>query len=276
MTHPYDNMMLISDIDGTFITEHGRLPERNLTAARDFMARGGLFSFATGRSVAGTARFAAKAAVNAPCIVCNGGGIYDFSEDRMLWHRPMPASYGEVIDLVKAHFPDVGIEIYAGRAVYYAKSNAYTAEHTTAQGITAIDCPDGVYPNEASKVLFCAAHERLLELSDFVDSLQNGGWESVFSSPVFYELLPQGISKGLAIGILADILGIDRENVACIGDYYNDVEMLSACPISAAPAEAPEDVRKVAKITVGSREDGAVADLIEYLGRRRARALHIG
>jgi hydroxymethylpyrimidine pyrophosphatase-like HAD family hydrolase len=52
--------------------------------------------------------------------------------------------------------------------------------------------------------------------------------------------------------------------------------MLSTCAVSAVPAEAPEEVRRAAKITVGSREDGAVADLIEYLGRRRARALHIG
>jgi len=268
MTQPYRNLLLISDIDGTFITGQGHIPERNLTAARDFMARGGLFAFATGRSVAGTARYARAAGVNAPCIVCNGGGIYDFAEDKMLWHRPMPASYGEVVDLVKEHFPDVGIEIYAGSAVYCANKNDYTAQHAASQGFSPENCPDR-YPEGASKVLFSASHERLLELAAFVDSLENGGWESVFSSPVYYELLPQGISKGLAIGILADLLGIEKENVACIGDYYNDLEMLASCPVSAVPAEAPEDVRKAAKITLGPCENGAVADLIEYLGRKR-------
>jgi Cof subfamily protein (haloacid dehalogenase superfamily) len=274
MTHPYDSMLLISDIDGTFITEQGYLPERNLQAARDFMDRGGRFAFATGRSVLGTAPYADKAAVNTPCIVCNGGGIYDFAEQKMLWSRPMPAHYGEVIDLIRVRFPDVGIEIYAGSAVYYANKNAFTTEHTTRQGIVAEDCPGGVYPKQANKILFCADRPRLLEVSAFVDTLENGGWEPVFSSPFFYELLPQGISKGAAIDVLADMLGIATDNVACIGDYYNDLEMLMTCPISAAPAEAPEEIRRVAKITVGPCESGAVADLIAYLERKRAR--HIG
>ena len=218
------------------------------------MARGGLFSIATGRSVAGTARFAEKAAVNAPCIVCNGGGIYDFTKDKMLWNRPMPASYGEVIDLVKAHFPDVGIEIYAGRAVYYAKSNAYTAEHTTAQGIAAIDCPDGVYPNEASKVLFCAAHE--LAFWSFptlwIRSKRRVGRAS-FQAPSFTSFC-RGHLEGLAIGILADILGIDRENVACIGDYYTTLKCSRPAP-SAPRRRQRRKTCAVAKITVGSRED---------------------
>jgi len=269
MTPSFSHLLLISDIDGTFITDEGFLPERNLEAIARFTQAGGRFSFATGRSVAGTARFARRAGVNAPCIVCNGGGIYDFNREKMLWSRNLPEGYGEVVRRVRERFPDVGIEIYSGSAVYYASENAYTEDHASRQGFTGQPCP-GAFPQEANKVLFAASHERLHEVAAFIEELDSGGWEGVFSSPIYYELLPQGISKGAAVARLADILGIDPDNVACIGDYYNDLEMLQSVKLSAAPAEAPEEIRRAAKITLGPCEEGAVADLIEYLARKQS------
>lgn len=44
----FDNVVIVSDIDGTFLGAGGKLVERNLTAIRAFQRAGGRFTFATG------------------------------------------------------------------------------------------------------------------------------------------------------------------------------------------------------------------------------------
>lgn len=44
-----NNVVIVSDIDGTFLGAGGKLVERNLTAIRAFQRAGGRFTFATGR-----------------------------------------------------------------------------------------------------------------------------------------------------------------------------------------------------------------------------------
>jgi hydroxymethylpyrimidine pyrophosphatase-like HAD family hydrolase len=104
-------------------------------------------------------------------------------------------------------------------------------------------------PKDCNKILFCGDVDRLKEVSDFVDGLKNEGWVTVFSSPIYYEILPEGISKGETIKVLAGLVGIRIDGIMCIGDYYNDIEMLKVC-------------------AGGPCEDGAVADFVEYLEAR--------
>jgi len=53
-----------------------------------------------------------------------------------------------------------------------------------------------------------------------------------------------------------------------IGDYYNDLEMLGLAGISAAPSDAPEDIKAAADLIVGPCAKGALADLVEHLEER--------
>ena len=52
-----------------------------------------------------------------------------------------------------------------------------------------------------------------------------------------------------------------------IGDYENDIEMLNAADFGAAPQSALEQVKCAAKIITVGCDDGAVADLIDIIGR---------
>jgi hydroxymethylpyrimidine pyrophosphatase-like HAD family hydrolase len=71
-----------------------------------------------------------------------------------------------------------------------------------------------------------------------------------------------------ALQVLADMTGISPDRIMSIGDYYNDMAMLAVSAIGASPAGAPDDVKAVADVIVGSCEGGAVADFIEYLEDR--------
>jgi Cof subfamily protein (haloacid dehalogenase superfamily) len=261
-------ILLITDLDGTLVTDRGMIPERNVEAIERFIGRGGRFAFATGRSVLGTEKYAARIPLNAPSIVYNGGGIYDFGAKKLLWSESMPKDYGRIVREVKDGFPDVGIELYAGGSVFYVATNSYTKAHIAFQGITATGRTLDDMPAECNKILFCGDSDRLLEVSAAVDKLAHPGCVTVFSAPTYFEVLPEGISKGITIGILGDMLGIGPDAVMSIGDYYNDLEMLTVSALSAVPEGAPDDLKAVADVVVGKCEDGAVADFIEYLEAR--------
>ena len=261
-------LLLVSDLDGTLVTNRGAIPERNLEAVGRYMSRGGYFAFATGRSVLGTEKFTARLMPNSPSIVYNGGGIYDFSEKKLLWSKSLPREYGAIIREAKAAFPDVGIEIYSGGSVYYINRNDYTKAHIAFQGISASDMALDALPAVCNKILFCGDSDRLQELSAHMAQMGTSGFVYVFSGPIYFEVLPEGISKGVTVRILADLLGVGYDRVLSIGDYLNDLEMLAVSALSAAPEDALEEVRCAADVVVGSCEGGAVADFIEYIEDR--------
>jgi hydroxymethylpyrimidine pyrophosphatase-like HAD family hydrolase len=102
-------------------------------------------------------------------------------------------------------------------------------------------------------------------VDDFLNTVEHEGCDLVFSNTMYYEILPKGISKGTALLKLADMLGIDRRNTVGIGDYYNDLSLVETAGVGATVEGAPKELVGAADYVAGACENGAVADLIEYL-----------
>ena len=61
----------------------------------------------------------------------------------------------------------------------------------------------------------------------------------------------------------------DRGCLFAMGDYYNDLEMIKKADISAVPLGTPDDIRQYADYETVRCEDGAVADFIDYLAKKK-------
>ena len=77
------------------------------------------------------------------------------------------------------------------------------------------------------------------------------------------ELNSTNASKGNALYILCEKLGIQLENVLAIGDNENDISMLQAAGISAAMENAEDDVKQAAKFVAGNNEEDGAAHFLE-------------
>jgi hydroxymethylpyrimidine pyrophosphatase-like HAD family hydrolase len=81
------------------------------------------------------------------------------------------------------------------------------------------------------------------------------------------DILPAGCSKGNAVMNLARMRGVKREEILAIGDNWNDVSMLEAADSAVLMANAPDDLKAVAKArgwAVGRRHDeDGVAEALE-------------
>ena len=258
-------ILLVSDVDGTLVTDKGVIPERNITAIERFVKKGGCFTLATGRSVVGSLKYAAQVPINAPIITYNGGGIYDIEQKEMLWNRFLAPSSVEIIKEVKSLFPDVGIEVYSGGFVYSINKNEHTKAHVTFGGLKDYERTVENVPENLNKILLCCDSDRLTEVSGHLEKIDHTGCTYVFSGPIYFEVLPEGATKGTTVQVLAEMIGIDPDKIMAIGDYYNDLELIEFSAIGAVPEGAPEDLKRIADVVVCRCEDGAVADFIEYI-----------
>ena len=80
----------------------------------------------------------------------------------------------------------------------------------------------------------------------------------------------QGIrDKEKKLQELLELLNLKKENVAAIGDDFNDFKMLKSVEISFSPANAVNEIRELVDIVLSKNGgDGAVREMIEFLLRR--------
>ncbi|RNL81623.1 HAD-IIIA family hydrolase [Sinomicrobium pectinilyticum] len=85
------------------------------------------------------------------------------------------------------------------------------------------------------------------------------------------DYLYQGISNKLEVAKkLSSEIGITLKEIAYIGDDINDIELLSAVGISAAPFNAPDYVKNnVHYVTNKKGGEGAFREFVEYIIGRK-------
>jgi Cof subfamily protein (haloacid dehalogenase superfamily) len=115
------------------------------------------------------------------------------------------------------------------------------------------------------KVMFIDEPERL---NTIIANIPESFWEKytfVKSTPFFLEILDPRVSKGNAVKLLAEKLGIKQEEVICIGDGENDLSMIEYAGCGVAMANAESVVKEVAQFHTLSNNENGVAYAIEKL-----------
>ena len=276
----FDGVLLASDFDNTLIyTEEALirgepvppLPERNRQALEHFMAEGGRFAVSTGRALAAFVKYADQVPMNAPGVVCNGAAIYDFAKGEYLVTALLDERARERGQQVLEAFPQAAVEAYhIDNVIHAVHPNEITRhhEHLTKVGVT--EAPSLLdVPLPLGKLLFEADHETLLEIRDFLtDRGWGGDYELIFSGQSLLEMTAKGANKGGMVRRLAELLGIPREHVYCVGDEANDLPMLQWAAEGFAPANCIPAVRDSGATLVSHALDGALADVVGLLERK--------
>lgn len=82
----------------------------------------------------------------------------------------------------------------------------------------------------------------------------------------YVEIFDRMASKGRALKRLAAKLGMEKEEIACIGDGENDVLMFSEAGLSIAMGNAKESIQKKAdRITKSHNQNGVAYAIDEYI-----------
>lgn len=150
--------------------------------------------------------------------------------------------------------------LYASAGTLLTDIEVYLAKHTRAHPI---------YEGERLIGLAAESEEEMDEIIAFLakESLRVQGFQFMRNS-IYVRFCHEAYSKGTALGELARLTGISRDQIFAAGDHYNDLPMLDGrhAALVACPGNAVEAVKKAVTKAGGFVAQGPCSEgLVEAL-----------
>ena len=247
----FDGILILSDFDGTFAGNNGRMVDRNLDAIEYFKSEGGLFTLSTGRlpCMLKLVFPSFREVVNYPLILANGSILFDPKTDGVISEL--------FYDGIQARI-DINDVISKFDVINFA---CYTDDGELQSGII----PNDAVGNKWRKANLTYSNDREAQRArDYVNETYRGRYSCYRSSYSFTEIIGADSGKEKRISELRSYSDIPLK-VFCIGDFENDIEMLKMGNVSFCPVNAIDEVKGICNHVVCHHDDGAIADMITVI-----------
>lgn len=273
----YSDWLVASDIDGTLHSKLRTLPEANKKAIDKFMAHKGNFTLASGRPVCSLERAYRRVSPNCPAIILNGSGIYDFYEKKLVWKSTISQPGREFVKQMRKKYSHgltrLEVGVFGLEKVYITDKGLLSLGQVILDDVPYILTDiDSVPDDDWFKVIFWGNPSTIKKLQKEAESAEEVG-SFMLSSLFTFEMLEKGVHKGTAVLRLAEMLGVEKERTAAIGDYYNDWDMLKSVGFPACAGQAPKPIHKICKYVACHCNNGCVADLLNLIMSGKAEEL---
>lgn len=266
---PFEHILILSDLDNTFLGKRSRLVPENLEAIRHFQTLGGKFSFATGRDPFALLRVVESAAdiANFPCIVTNGAYSYDLQNNVPLDEHPLKREkLFPIFDEILQRHPNVSLRFSTAdrfltpKLTPSLKQDLFTfLDKTEEVALHNIPADTVLY-----KAVFYAEPQYLPPLRNDILTYDMSDFSCYFSCSVLFEVLDREGTKGRRV---ASLKQHDPKITYTYGagDHENDRELLLAADCACSPENAIDTIRAISKIHLCNCDLGAIADLISRI-----------
>lgn len=263
--HRYKDYLTVSDLDGTLINSNQEISQKNIEAISGYIEEGGLFAVATGRTELNALPFIGNVPINCPCILYNGAMIYDFEKKQVVQCTYLDSTeLMETLKYILQEFKDVCLQIFTeGRIFIVSSEDTIDPVVTNEKQPFELASLEEIPREKWIKILINYSNETLKIIEQILHTRVKAEiFDSVFSTSIYLEILPYGVSKGSALARLMEIMKVKREKVAAIGDYCNDIEMIQTAGLGVATANAHPLVKDAADIVTVSNDEDAIDYLI--------------
>jgi len=272
----FDGILIVSDMDGTFLGNGGRVVPENLDAIEYFKSEGGRFTIASGRAFYVVAPLTdVTKSLNAPAVLSNGACFYDFTENRIIDGIFLEENdVRESLSFIRENHESVGIIANSDRGILtdllvhgigdYKKTIGDDMLHLRPLGAWDSDV-HGVF-----KVVIRGEPRELDVIREELESRFPDTFEFAKSCATFLEFQKCGITKAGRVTELKRLIenesGRKMKLFAC-GDYENDITMLRAADVSVCPENAIPEVKAIADLCLCHCDKGLIADLVDRLDK---------
>lgn len=267
MIQSLKDILVVTDMDNTLLTAKDGIPSCNLETIKLFVALGGKFTVATGRTVNSVKHYLDKLPINVPAITFGGAVIYDFNSKKRITNKFLPKA--EALDAlldIQSKFKGVGIEVMAENGkIHVVQANKYTYEHTLHEKLEYTLVNSNDVTCNWNKVLFACDNAMLKRIHEYVSSKRYNDIYFIQTNDIYIEIMSKTASKGTALRELSAYLNIPHENTIAIGDYYNDLELMKSAQYSVAVKNAPNEVKLAANEVTSSCLEGGVGQFLYKL-----------
>lgn len=283
-------MLIALDMDGTLLNEEGTISPENREAIVQAQSLGHVVAIATGRSYMDAERQLRLADLECPVVSLNGAVV-------MLADRTLAASKPlDKKDIIPAlrwmnEIPELYYEVYTEDNVYVELDKRVHLEKLS-------ELPEDEVPEELGWLLKAMIDQQFQQAAvTYVENMEeiwNSGDNVIYKTLAFslnrellkeastrfaaipgliitashvnnIEINHQDANKGAGITVLAEHYGIPLEQVAVMGDSYNDLPMFEVAGYRIAMENAAPILKETAEFVTLSNADHGVAAGLRHL-----------
>lgn len=259
--------LIAVDMDGTLLREDKTISNRTKAVIRKAADQGVKIVLASGRPLAGLERYLEELDLlgeDEYVMSFNGSVIQNANTKEVISKNVLKGS--DLKALYKlAQSLNLNIHAFTSQGLVTPKMSEYTVVESNINQIPVhiVDFDTISDEEDVIKVMFVDPQPVLDEAIKKLPAAVYEDYTVVKSAPFFLEFLSRQSSKGTGVKALADYLGIRQEEVICIGDAGNDLDMIQFAGLGVAMANAFDEVKEAADYITKSNEEDGVAHVIE-------------
>ncbi|MBE2218037.1 MAG: Cof-type HAD-IIB family hydrolase [Ignavibacteria bacterium] len=261
--------LIVIDIDGTLVDHQGMVGEKTLTLAKELKKKGILCTLSSARSFHYSSHIADELEIDIPFVTLNGALIKARNSKAVYKGSIKKTLITKAIALAEDNY---------GKITMCDENNLFvTPRNTIVKEYTKLNAPvkevaDFTGMNEILEILiYCedkASMKHIKQGFGFFDKLAVS--LSVTKSPNHdYYLLTikkKQSNKLESVKKLVRHLGLQRKNVAVVGDWHNDMPLFDFGAYNIAVQNAiPELKRKADYVTNSTNNEDAVGEVLELV-----------
>lgn len=220
--------VIVCDLDGTLLNNQHALSSSTISEIKRVSDMGIKVILATGRHYIDVKGVAQKLDLDTCIIGSNGTRAYSGKGERLIMHNLDNSAIKIMMDYKLPG--DVHLNIYQGKEWLVLEEHQELLDFHKHSGFQyrKISGIDDLKIDEVNKFYLYSQDEPLMrEVEKELSSILEEKCDVFFSYFSVIEVMPKGISKGLALEELMKNLGVKPEKVMAFGDGLNDYEMLS-------------------------------------------------
>lgn len=262
--------ILFTDLDDTLLNTRKQITPENRRAIQQAIRQGHRIVICTGRPLIGTTELIGELELNQPgsyAVTYNGGVIYDCHKKQVIYQKSIPIPYVQYI-FQKSRQYNLFCQTYSDTHLLAPFASPDLDEYLAKSRMPCKimpSLPEGLAA-EPAKVLVIGPEDQK-QLNRYRDHIREWAADKIslfYSSPMYLEHVPLGISKGSAIHWLCHYLQIPLENTVAAGDQQNDIPMLQTAHVGAAMANATDECKAAADfVTEKDCDHSGFAEIVE-------------
>lgn len=263
-TLPFKCSAVISDVDGTLVTDEKILTSRAQAAAAELRANGIIFSITSARPPRGLRMLLGPLGITTPVIGFNGGVIASPNLAIITEHVLSPDIARRAVEMLDA--AGALVWVFSGQEWLIRDADGpYVGleERTVSFGPTVVE-EFGTALDASAKIVGVSADFELLEgcEREVRTALVDGAFVAR-SQPYYLDVTHPLANKGTALTEISRLLGVPLAEIAVIGDGGNDVAMFERSGLSIAMGNASPEVQHAADFVTDNNRDEGFANAIE-------------